>query len=73
MAMHESITRDNVRNACEKPNKIGLCIACGHQQEGVERKQHPICESCGEDKVHAAADILETMAIVEYFTNEGII
>ena len=44
---------------CEAQEYDGVCIACGHVQSGCEpdaRKYE--CESCGENKVYGAEEII---------------
>lgn len=57
--VHESLTMDEVCNACEADDNIGFCIACGEQCDGVEpdaRKYE--CESCGANAVYGSEEIL---------------
>ena len=52
------ITLDQILAAVED-DYIGICIACGNEQEGVEpdaRKYE--CESCGKEQVYGAEELL---------------
>ena len=56
------VTLEQVMTAVESGDYIGICIACGYEQEGVEpdaRKYE--CEDCGEDKVYGAEELLLSM------------
>ena len=53
------VSIDQVLTAVECGEYIGICIACGEEQEGVEpdaRKYE--CESCGANKVYGAEELL---------------
>lgn len=47
---------DRSMNSLDNP---GMCLACGHEAEGVEpdARRHK-CEACGEPKVYGAMTIL---------------
>jgi len=62
------ITLDQILNAVQD-DYIGICIACGNEQEGVEpdaRKYE--CESCGERKVYGAEELLMATGAIQSFT-----
>ena len=53
------ITLDQIMEAVEADDNIGICISCGEEQFHVEpdaRKYE--CESCGEPKVYGAQELL---------------
>ena len=53
------ITLDQIMEAVEMDDNIGICISCGDEQYGVEpdaRKYE--CESCGASKVYGAEELL---------------
>jgi hypothetical protein len=53
------ITLEQVMDAVESGEYIGICVACGFEQEGVEpdaRKYE--CEDCGARKVYGAEELL---------------
>lgn len=49
--------------ACERDENTGICLGCGNTQEGVEPDaRRYTCESCGQDKVFGAEEILVMLA-----------
>jgi hypothetical protein len=63
MKLHKSITMDLICALVEESmfgmSDIGLCIACGEEQYGVEpdaRKYE--CEGCGKRAVYGAQELL---------------
>jgi predicted RNA-binding Zn-ribbon protein involved in translation (DUF1610 family) len=53
------VSIEQVMNAVESGEYMGFCVACGHEQYGVEpdaRKYE--CEDCGERKVYGAEELL---------------
>lgn len=61
--MHKSITLELVLNACENDDNLGFCLSCGAEAYGVEPDaRRYTCESCDEDKVYGAEELLIMMA-----------
>jgi predicted RNA-binding Zn-ribbon protein involved in translation (DUF1610 family) len=59
MIMHKDITVDRIMAAAHEDDNIGFCVNCGEEVSGVEpdaRKYQ--CESCGEDEVYGAEELL---------------
>lgn len=53
------ITLDQIMEAVEMDDYIGICVACGHEQEGVEPDARSYsCESCNARKVYGAEELL---------------
>ncbi len=53
------ITLDQIMEAVEMDDNIGICIACGDEQFGVEPDARKYtCESCGASKVYGAQELL---------------
>lgn len=53
------ISIDQIMDAVESGEYIGICIACGHEQEGCEPDARRYeCESCGKPKVYGAEELL---------------
>ena len=53
------ITIEQVMTAVESGEYIGICTACGFEQEGVEPDARRYeCEDCGEPKVYGAEELL---------------
>lgn len=68
------ISIDKILTAVESGEYIGICIACGFEQEGVEpdaRKYE--CEECGKHKVYGAEELLMMTGIVSPSAIEGLI
>jgi hypothetical protein len=43
----------------ETPDDIGICLACGHEQDGCEPDARRVaCEDCGVSRVYGAEEIL---------------
>ena len=66
MKMHHSITVERVMDAARRQmislDDPGFCLACGHEQGGCEPDMRKgKCESCGEDEVYGADDLLMHM------------
>jgi hypothetical protein len=63
LTIHESITADRIMEAVERHQTTldnpGFCIRCGEDAEGVEPDARCYtCESCGEDGVYGAEELL---------------
>ena len=61
--LHKSLTIKRIMEAVERQNTTldnpGFCRACGNEQEGCEPDACGYeCESCGEDEVYGAAELL---------------
>lgn len=56
---------DRVMEAAQDEEEyIGFCVACGEEQEGVEPDARRYeCESCGEDRVYGAQEILLSLVV----------
>ena len=53
------ITFEQVLTAVESGEYIGICTACGYEQEGVEPDARRYeCEDCGAHKVYGAEELL---------------
>jgi predicted RNA-binding Zn-ribbon protein involved in translation (DUF1610 family) len=53
------ITIEQVMTAVESGEYIGICTACGFEQEGVEPDARRYeCEDCGAHKVYGAEELL---------------
>ncbi len=60
--VHSTVTLDRVMGAIEDDDNLGFCIACGDEAIGCEPDAREYtCESCGEDKVFGAEELLLTM------------
>ena len=62
MSRKRKITLARVIKACEEDSYLGFCTACGAEAFNVEpdaRKYE--CESCGENKVYGAEELLFTL------------
>ncbi len=58
------ISIDQVLEAVESGEYIGICIACGHEQEGVEPDARAYsCESCDARKVYGAEELLMLVGV----------
>lgn len=54
-----SIDIDQIMEAVERDEGIGICIACGSEQGECEPDaRRYMCESCGERKVYGAEELL---------------
>jgi hypothetical protein len=67
MNVHPSITEARILEACERRltslDNPGFCLACGNEQGGCEPDmRNGPCESCGENKVYGAEELLIRMA-----------
>tara|TARA_Y100000310_G_scaffold297893_1_gene331300 strand:+ start:5350 stop:5544 length:195 start_codon:yes stop_codon:yes gene_type:complete len=54
-----NLNLDDIITTCITNNDTGFCTECGNEQSGVEpdaRKRE--CESCGEEKVYGAEELL---------------
>lgn len=59
MKIHPSITSERIDTVIESNDCIGFCIACGETTFNVEPDAEKYkCESCGENKVYGAEEIL---------------
>lgn len=63
IAVHPSITSERICEAVERHNTSldnpGVCISCGHDQEGCEPDmERGECESCGAPCVYGAEQLL---------------
>lgn len=63
MKLHPSVTQSRVIDAVERSTfgteQIGICLACGEEQDGCEPDaRNYVCESCGEKFVYGAEEIL---------------
>ena len=62
------ITLDTILRACED-DYMGICIACGYEQEGVEPDARGYeCEDCGKHKVYGAEELLMATGAIQSFT-----
>ncbi len=55
----KNVSIDDVMEAVERDDNVGFCLKCGQEAMGVEpdaRKYE--CESCGENAVYGASEIL---------------
>jgi ribosomal protein L40E len=58
------VTLDQVMEAIERDDNIGICIACGAENSPVEPDARGYrCESCGEPKVYGAEELLLRVAL----------
>ena len=65
MKIHKSVTSQRIIDAVERHmtslDNPGFCIACGQDAEGCEPDARGYeCESCGENKVYGAEELLLT-------------
>ena len=61
------ITLQQILRAVED-DYMGICIACGGEQEGVEPDARGYeCESCGKNKVYGAEELLMMTGAVQSF------
>jgi predicted RNA-binding Zn-ribbon protein involved in translation (DUF1610 family) len=59
------IKLDQILTAVESGEYIGICIACGAEQEGVEPDARKYkCDDCGEPKVYGAEELLMMTGIL---------
>lgn len=68
------VSLDQILDAVESGEYIGICLACGDEQEGVEpdaRKYE--CESCGAHKVYGAEELLMMTGVVSPSAMENLI
>ena len=61
--IHKSVTMDRIVDAVESQfnslSNPGICIACGTDQEGCEPDAEKYtCESCGDNTVYGAEQLL---------------
>ena len=60
------INVEQVMTAVESGEYLGICIACGHEQEGVEPDARKYkCESCGQPKVYGAEELMLEMGMFD--------
>jgi len=67
MKLHKSVTVDRVLEAAKRGmttlDNPGLCVACGHEQEGCEPDARRYeCEACGERQVYGAEELVLMLA-----------
>ena len=68
------ITMEQILTAVESGDYIGICLACGEEQEGVEPDARRYeCESCGANKVYGAEELLMMGGWISPSTIEGLI
>lgn len=68
------VTFEQVMTAVESGEYIGICLACGHEQEGVEPDARKYdCESCGKPKVWGAEELALGLGCYDPGTIEGMI
>ena len=68
------VTIEQVMRAVESGEYIGICLACGHEQEGVEPDARKYdCESCGKPKVWGAEELATELGCFDTDTIEGLI
>jgi hypothetical protein len=68
------ITLDQIMEAVEADDNIGICIACGHEQEGVEPDARSYsCEACDARKVYGAEELLMLTGVTSPSAIEGLI
>ena len=59
------IKLDQILTAVESGEYIGICTACGYEQEGVEPDARKYkCESCSQPKVYGAEELLMMTGIL---------
>ena len=64
------ITLDQILRAVED-DYMGICIACGNEQEGVEPDARGYeCESCGKNKVYGAEELLMQTGAIQSFMGQ---
>ena len=57
--MKKSIHFFRAAELCEEDGNMGICLACGYEQEGCEPDARGYdCEECGEPEVYGAEEIL---------------
>ena len=62
------ITLDQILEAVQY-DYMGICIACGYEQEGVEPDARGYeCEDCGKHKVYGAEELLMATGAIQSFT-----
>jgi len=55
----QGLTLDMVVDACEDDDYMGFCLACAEEAYSVEPDARAYeCESCGENKVYGAEEIV---------------
>lgn len=66
------VSLNQILDAVESGDYIGICLACGDEQEGVEPDARKYkCESCGADKVYGAEELLMMTGVVSPAAIEG--
>lgn len=68
MKLHPSLTNERIRKAAERSafslDNPGLCIDCGHEQDGCEPDARRYkCESCGKRAVYGAEELCIMIAL----------
>lgn len=65
---------EQVMSAVESGEYIGICTACGFEQEGVEPDARGYeCESCGKRKVYGAEELMLSLGMYDPDYIEGLI
>lgn len=68
------IRLDQILDAVESGEYIGICRACGMEQEGVEPDARGYeCDACGEAAVYGAEELLLMTGIVSPSAMENLI
>jgi len=68
------INLDQILTAVESGEYLGICIACGFEQEGVEPDARKYtCDDCGQPKVYGAEELLMMTGLGSPSTIEGLI
>ena len=68
------INIDQILTAVESGEYLGICIACGFEQEGVEPDARKYtCRDCGQPKVYGAEELLMMTGLGSPSTIEGLI
>lgn len=67
MNLHKSITQSRVVKAVQRQHRTldnpGFCVGCGIEAHGCEPDARGYtCESCGEQKVYGAEELLMYLA-----------
>lgn len=61
--MNKNINIDRVLELCEEDEYVGICTACGKEQDGCEPDARGYeCESCGSMSVYGAEELLLSLS-----------